>query len=299
MNKSADNVTSFPVQANAELARYRGEIDAIDNQIIALLKQRSEVVLQVGDYKRRQAKPGCFARPGREAEIVRRIMQEFSGARFSAEAAAQIWRIIIAASTRIESDLRISVCAMNSESALYWMAREYFGASSDISTQPVANRIVGDVIDGKAEIGILPTFQDETHGNWWLALAAQEDNSPQIFAHIPFVVERLNTLRYNGFAIAQLEPEATGDDITLIAVQTQDISIHKLNSAFSTAGIKTTRVQMVNEPSGLVSHLLAVEDFIHPADPRLERTWQNLHDTATRLKVLGSYARPIEVKKKR
>jgi chorismate mutase / prephenate dehydratase len=288
-DKSLDTSITPP-----ELVEFRRQIDAMDAEIIDLLKRRCEVVAQVGEYKRSKGFEGCFIRPGREADMLRYIWKEFEGSRFSPVAACAIWRLIIAASTSIESDLRISVYATDTDQTLYWLAREYFGEFITIIRHPNCNRVVGDVVDGKAEVGILPPLSHENHANWWLTLAQQEENPPKLFAHIPFVVNESESARYASFAIARIDAEPTENDITLLAVETLDISIHKLNTAFATVGMKASRIAFTNNVAhNSVHHLLQIPEYIAADDPRLSTVLERLGDAVISHKVLGTYAPPI------
>lgn len=278
-----------------ELLKFRQTIDGIDSEIIALIKKRCEIVKQVGEFKKKKGHKGCFIRPGREADMLRAIFNEFSRSPFSPIAAAQIWRIIISASTRIESDLRISTFAPEKDPSLFWVAREYFGTFSSVTRHPNCNRVVGDVVDGKTEVGILPAISVEEEGRWWLTLAQQEESTaPQIFAHIPFVTQAQSVTRPSGLAIAKIAAEPTGDDVTFIAVETQDLSIHRLTTTFTTSGMKATRI--AHEPQGRPGqdfHLLQIAAFIAADDMRLQGVRNKLGDNLLRLRVLGSFATPI------
>lgn len=288
-DKSLDSTQVAP-----ELIEFRKQIDAKDEQIIALLKERCEIVAQVGEYKRSKGHKGCFIRAGREADMLRYIWKTFEGSKFSPVAACAMWRLIIAASTNIESDLRISVYAPDGDETLYWLAREYFGSFVSIQRHPNCNRVVGDVVDGKAEVGILPPLTHENHANWWLTLAQQQENPPKLFAHIPFVANKSEASRYSSFAIARIEAEPTDDDITLLAVETLDISINRLNTAFAMAGMKASRIAFVNNNStNTVHHLLQIPEYIAPDDARIPAIFEKLGDAVLGSRILGTYALPI------
>lgn len=288
-DKSLDANTIPP-----ELLTFRQAIDDIDAEIISLIRQRCEIVSQVGEYKRKQGAKGCFIRAGRESDMVRHIFDAFSGSRFNPVAAASIWRQIIAASTRIESELRVAVYAPEPQETLFWLAREYFGAFTTITKHPNTNRVVGDVVSEKVEVGILPAFNEENASDWWVTLAAQEENPPKVFAHVPFVASKSESRRFASFAIGHIAPEPTDDDVTLLAVHTSDISIHKLMSGFPLAGIKASRVQFINDTvTGGVHHLLELEGFIPEGDRRLLSALDKLGESVTKWKWLGAYARPI------
>lgn len=281
-------------QIPAELVEFRRQIDAMDEQIIALLKERCDVVAQVGKYKKKNGQKGCFIRPGREADMLRYIWKEFEGSKFSPVAACAMWRQIIAASTNLESDLRISVYATEGDETLYWLAREYFGPFITIIRHPNCNRVVGDVVDGKAEVGMLPPLTHPNHADWWLTLAYQQEKPPRVFAHVPFVAHKSESTRFSSFAIARIEAEPTEDDITLLAVESTDISINKLNTAFAMAGMKASRIAFTNNPAqNTVHHLLQIPEFIAPDDTRIGKALEKLGEAIIGHKLLGTYAAPI------
>lgn len=288
-NRSLDEAYTSP-----ELVKYRKSIDAIDDQMVGLLKQRASIVQEVGKLKHSQGQTGCYIRAGREADMLRRIWGLFKDGSFSPVAVAQIWRIIIGASTSMESDLRISVCAPDTDQTLFWLAREYFGTFVQVQRHPNVNRVIGDVVDGKAEVGILPSLEDQVHGKWWLTLASQQEKTPRIFAHVPFVASAREQNRHSSFAIARITPEATADDLTLIVAKASDISIHRLTSAFNEVGLNAARIQFSDpQLDGTQSHLLRVQGFVVEGDLRLAALAEKLADSVFQWRVLGSYATPI------
>lgn len=297
MPKTTETPNSTSEQHNPpELVAFRKSIDQIDDDIIALLKKRCDIVANVGEFKQKSGAVKCFIRSGREADMVRRIYKAFTGSRFAPEAAVALWRIIIGASTAIEGKLRISVCAPSGDETLYWLAREYFGPTAIIIKQPHVNRVVGDVVDDKAEVGLLPPPHIEIHGNWWATLSDQQENCPQLFAQVPFVTAKNDAQQASGYAIAKLTPEATASDSTLITVESSAVSSHRLVSAFTTAGFTATRVHFVNSRQpGNVHHLLQVDGYITAEDERLKTIIASMQDGVHRWKVLGTYADPIRL----
>ena len=212
------------------LSELRASIDALDNQMIDLLRQRCEHVKRVGMTKKARQQSGrSFIRSGREAAMVRRMFNEFNngGHSFPPQAAAHLWRIIIAASLSLESSLNVSAYFADTRQDVYWLAREYFGNFIPISKQTSTRRVVADVMDNKAEVGALPVPGQSPDDSWWLKLP----DDVKVFACVPFII--------NGDAvppvllIARLDPEPTGDDVTLVTIETeQDVSQSRLKSIF-------------------------------------------------------------------
>ena len=59
-----------------DLSKLRNEIDKIDDQLITLLKDRLEIVKQVGQHKSKNSLSRSFIRSGREAEMVRNLSKK-------------------------------------------------------------------------------------------------------------------------------------------------------------------------------------------------------------------------------
>lgn len=84
----------------------RQKIDALDEQILALLRERMDCVEEVGALKHAQKDQGNFIRPGREAAMLRRLLAQ-ADPRYPAEAITTIWRLLIAASLKLEQSLTL------------------------------------------------------------------------------------------------------------------------------------------------------------------------------------------------
>src|SRR5690606_4523874 len=104
MDKKNHDNTDAP-----ELTGFRKEIDAIDDEIIRLLIKRTSVVSNVGEFKRKHHPGQCPIRPGREARMLRRVMEKIAPSPFSPAAVAAMWRLLISGSTCVEYPLQVSV----------------------------------------------------------------------------------------------------------------------------------------------------------------------------------------------
>jgi chorismate mutase/prephenate dehydratase len=61
------------------LGQLRQAIDAVDDELLALLNRRAGLTIEVGEFKRGQALEVDFYRPDREAQILRRLLENNSG----------------------------------------------------------------------------------------------------------------------------------------------------------------------------------------------------------------------------
>ncbi|MDX2051939.1 MAG: chorismate mutase [Polyangiaceae bacterium] len=64
-------ITIRPVKAESDITSLRERIDAVDQQILALVAERVRIVLAVGDYKRARGLP--VYDPVREREMLERL----------------------------------------------------------------------------------------------------------------------------------------------------------------------------------------------------------------------------------
>lgn len=187
----------------ARLQQYRSQIDAIDDQLISLLKSRIGIVAQVGKMKREETPLKNFIRSGREAVMVKNIYNAFRDSDFHPAAAATMWRLIIAASIHHEAPLTVATTQEFSA-----VAAEYFGSfmpqQSCIGDREALNLSAQD----KQSIAVIAT---DSAG----LLAQPEYRHLKIFALLPYIPSPL--ANPSVYAVAQLVPEETGEDVSVFS----------------------------------------------------------------------------------
>jgi hypothetical protein len=207
-----------------------------------------------------------------------------------------MWRIIIGASTSVESQLRLSVYSADGNNDFYWLGREYFGASTPTSKQPQIKRVIGDIMDGKATVGIVPSPRSSDSDYWWTSLMEASKDKPQIFACIPFIhPDGLGKDVTPALAVACIAPEPTGDDTSLIVLETDfNVSANRLQTAFSTAKLEASWIQVANILPSIRHHLIEVKGFINADHPGMKSLLSALGSSVVyNAHYLGSYATPI------
>ena len=84
-----------------ELERYRIEIDKVDTNIITLLNKRAEIVLNIGEIKKR-LKLDVY-QPKREAEVIKKIKEKSTILKHSS--VEIIWKEIMGACKNIQGNI--------------------------------------------------------------------------------------------------------------------------------------------------------------------------------------------------
>ena len=226
----------------AELTAHRAAIDALDDQLIALLKERIEIVRKVGALKANHWPSDCHIRSGREGEMHTRIAKHFKASRFHPKAAVALWRLLIGSSTTLESPLNIAYLAEHP--VHYWLVREYFGPLVGLTS------IATPGLVEKSNLLVLPAPELHSEG-WWRHPLSHKGKPLHLFARLPLVEEELPNDAVPAVALAAIKPEPSGDDISYII----------LKSATAPT-IKGARIFSRGE-----HHLVILDGFIGPDSP--------------------------------
>lgn len=192
----------------AQLKGLRQRIDALDDALIGLLKQRIAIIHEVGALKRDHTPADCHIRPGREGEMHRRIHTAFAGSDFPPSAALAIWRQIIGSSTHLESPITIAVAG---DDTLAWQAREYFGRGVTCVHTPSIREALDAVTNKRATIALLPSPTDDSLVDW-TALISHADL--RVFAALPVALAPSEAPAC--YAVAAVAAESSGDDVSLM-----------------------------------------------------------------------------------
>jgi len=281
-----------------KLEEFRRKIDAIDDKLINLLMERTELVAEVGALKDKTAPGICPIRPGRETSMVRRIAGQFADTAFPPSAAAAIWRIIIGASTSVEAELKVAVYATDKENDMFWLAREYFGPSAQIIREPHFNRVIGNIMDGKASVGVLPMWRRSDTTGWWTNLLQPGKDTPKIFAHVPFIAQGREA--QSALAIGQVIPEDSGDDISVWVLEAEhNTSQSRLQAAFAGAKMEAAWIHIGTSNPASRQHVITVKGFVTPEHTGMRALLAGLGPSIMNSAYLGSYGTPLVLAKEK
>lgn len=270
------------------LDALRQKIDAIDNDIIKKLEERTGLVEQVGHIKRQSGNSSSFIRSGREASMVRNLVKNTQG-HFPKPAIVAIWRVIIASSLGIEQKMRIAAYRTSGQETCFWRAREYFGTFTPVEAKNDPSEVMESLTDGANSVGVLPMpWHDADSNRWWLEL---RNNGLKIFARIPFIDDVEEVLLDEVVAIAPVQPEPTGDDTTLFAIEmASDAKDKTILSALQKEGFKVVKQCSAMEQDDVV--LLVYVKGFHPENSHAVQALANA-EGVRKLTFLGAYANSI------
>jgi chorismate mutase len=298
MTETATNPQADSANFSEALKAFRAEIDALDEQLMALILKRSHVVKQVGKLKESAGEKASPMRPAREAAQLNKMFERFAGEAFPAAAATHIWRHIINGSLTIEGALSVGVCSpVGGASDLVWMAREYFGGYAEIARESQPRALVNKVSEGQMMIGILPYPTSEDTNPWWLDLAGEGENKPSIFLKLPHLPAKHNASvgDVKAFAIAKIVRESYGDDcISALSLRTENnCSMGKLQQAFKQVGIEASWVSVAALGEMGRAHFVEMKGDITNDDARLNALREQLGQSLVHAHIIGHYAAPI------
>jgi len=189
------------------LARLRERIDAVDAEMHRLLNERASVIDELIRTKQTDRPSGAF-RPGREADMMRRIVARHRGSLpiFTVE---HIWREIITTFTHLQAPFDVTIDTSIEAERMRDVARFMFGFSVALKSVASADAVVAAVAAGR-NLGIVPRA---AWGPWWRGLVG--DQSPKLMALLPFIAARGRPADLPAFVISP--PLADGVPFDLVA----------------------------------------------------------------------------------
>lgn len=273
---------------SVSLDHLRREIDRIDDQLHDLLMQRAGLVEQIAGAK---APGGIALRPGREVQVLRRLVGRHQG-RFPKAALVRIWREIMGALVGMQAPFTIAVYQPERGAGYIELARNHFGVVWPQIVHLTPGHVVRMVADGQATVGVVPLPGPEAEP-WWLALTSAAGNLPRVVGRLPILAQETSAGRpepLEAFVVACRDPEATGDDRSLVAVETApDVSRDRLRAAFAAANLDLVAMSATHRADGAWTHLVELAGHVVGDDPRLAELVQ-AKDPVTHVRVIGGYA---------
>jgi chorismate mutase/prephenate dehydratase len=145
----------------AALGSIRAEIDAIDDQLLALLNRRAACAQRVAEIKTAAGEVDCFHRPEREAEVLRRVAEQNPGP-LSQETVVRFFRELMSECLALEKPL--GVAFLGPEGTFTQQAAfKHFGHAIRAVPLPAIDEIFRAVESGACQYGVVPV-ENSTEG---------------------------------------------------------------------------------------------------------------------------------------
>lgn len=294
---------------STELDQLRRQIDEIDIALHDLVQKRTAIVEHIGRAKSANgAGPGngggqaLALRPGREALVLRRLLDRHTGP-FPRGALVRLWREMISAVTGLQGPFSIAVCVPEEQRGFWDMARDHFGVQVPMRRHTTAARVLADVTEDPNTVGMLPLPVEGDPQPWWPALASREKTTPRIVARAPFFrTENSRTEGLSALVVARIAPEPSGPadsglDRSLLVLETPtELSRSRLSAALAAAGLPGFTSAIRHDiAGGGTLYLVELPAFIIDEDPRLAALEQALAIAGARLAPVGAYAVPVDM----
>ncbi len=199
------------------LAELRAEIDRIDTAMHELLMERGQVIERLIAVKRTQVSGSAF-RPGREAEMMRRLALRHKGL-LPLDTAESIWRVIIATFTWVQANYAVHADVSGGDGPMRDSARFHFGFTAPYLPHADAPAVIGAVAASAGDLGIFRIDQGASAGAWWRALA--EPSAPKIIARLPFIERPDHPAGTPVYVIARPIADAAVREVALYAARVE------------------------------------------------------------------------------
>lgn len=274
----------------------RQQIDALDSKLHDLLMKRAELVVKIGEEKRRNKVQ--IIQPDREAVMVRRLLARHEGP-LPKEAIVRIWRELVGAVSLLQTGLKVVVTVPDDHTGLiFWdMAKDYFSSVLPMhkATNPLA--ALAQVREQEATFAVLPWPADEQANPWWGYLLEETgDEGMRIMARLPLGDRTQNepNPEYRALVVARLKYETSGLDRSFLAMDLEEnISRARVIDKAKAQGM--TPLSLHTCPGmrpGRKLHLLEVDGYISPDDDIFQKLLRLFDDQEARGVCLGGYPVP-------
>lgn len=288
-------------QHNKNLQILRDEIDAIDKQIIELIKSRMLIIPRVSELKKNNNEK-FYIKSAREADMIKNLVSKVEG-NYLKQAVASIWRKIICVANMEEQVLKIGIHNPRSIADYEYLVKDHFLAQANIINFDSATNLIAEMQNGSINIGVflLPGDNDDFdkkdsfQENWWINMANNQIGL-KIYCKIPFVEFSSNKKMSNISLVATAikSPEQSMQDSTIICLEansqfskSQIIALFKDNN-LNAKILKSVKIQQL---LGIVFYLIELDGFYLEDNLILKKLSQS--NIKPFIKVLGHFPTPI------
>lgn len=204
-----------PPPAPFSLADLRREIDRIDEGMHRLLMERGDIIDRLINIKKTAVSGSAF-RPGREADMMRRLAERHKGL-LPLDTVESIWRVIIATFTYVQAPYKVHADTASGDAAIRDSARFHFGFTVPFVPWQGPEAVISAVAHSAGDLGMFGATPGSSIGAWWRALEA--DDAPKIIARLPFIERPDHPAATPVFVIARPLGEAMVHEVSVFSVR--------------------------------------------------------------------------------
>ncbi len=278
------------------LDNIRQKIDALDERIHSTLVERAELVLKIGEEKRKNNIE--VVQPAREARMIRRLLSKDNGV-LPEMAVVRIWRELVGAVSLLQTGLKVTV-ADDGDCPEYWdLAKDYFGSCLPMSRSVSALSAVNAVREGRATFAVVPYpnegAEEPTETLWWEMLDPEGDSPLSIIVRLPHGDDPNNkNPDYRALVVAKSGFDDSDEDHSFIYIQSDpEISRGKIVDMAEKANLKPVGLSSKSLSEGCVirNHLLEVDGH-HKNDCEHIAAFKSQFDEDAKISCVGGYPVP-------
>lgn len=266
------------------LQDLRREIDRVDESLVKLLNERTNLALEIGKLKQKDGL-GIYV-PAREKEILTRVTQLSQGP-ISAASLRAIYREIMSAALALEKSLKVAYLGPPSTFS-HQAARSRFGASVDyLSCETISD--VFDAVEKKmADYGVVPV-ENSTEGAVTFTLDRLVDTTLKMCAELYLPISQCLLAKVPREQIKKVysHPQVVGQCRQWLQREMSGVDVVPVASTARAAELASRE-----EAAGALASHLAAEIY---GLQILESDVQDLGGNTTRFAVLGhAYGKPTQ-----
>lgn len=278
-----------------DLEDIRRQIDTLDDRIHDTLMERAELVLKIGEEKRRNNIQ--IVQPAREARMIRRLLDRHHGV-LPEMAVVRIWRELVGAVSLLQIGLKVAVYAPEGRSDYWDMARDYFGSCLPMQKFSSPLSAIAAVREDKATFAVVPWPENEETQPWWAYIGESGNDFLSIIVRLPHGDDpdgRTQNPDGRALVVSKAGFDNSGEDRSFLLIQCdQKVSRGKIVDAAKKIGaealsLASMRTTMPQQPC---LHLLEVDTYLNNEDEKTRQFISGLEDELARVICVGGYPAP-------
>jgi chorismate mutase / prephenate dehydratase len=263
------------------LTEHRQAIDALDEQIVNLLNERTQHVLEIGAYKLKHGEE-IYA-PHRELAVLQRICKLNPGP-ITGDSLKAIYREIMSSALSLEKTMTIAYLGPEA-TFTHQAAVQRFGASLHYAPQRTIADVFSEVTKGRADYGVVP-IENSTEGVVTHTLDMFVDSDLKIVSQIVLPISHCLVSRIPREQIKKLyvHPQTLAQCRVWIQKNLPQVEIIETSS-----NARSAEFAAKQRHAAAIAGVLAAEKYRVPV---IERDIQDNSANATRFLVLGRKCPP-------